>query len=509
LTFFLLCAMRRYHRPCAWHRVVQAGKKAKTALPLCFLALSAAVIWVLIAPAGAALAGDTLSQEAELCLDCHGKHGIIKKFVNGESIEAYVDSEGFSASVHDFECSDCHKGFAPGRHPTRSYRSKWQYKVQASRRCRGCHTDEEITRKAIHARLLEEEKEGRAPVCTDCHGTHSIKPVTGGKIFASEESYCLSCHEHELTMTFKGGETARIRADLKEIEGSVHNNLCCSDCHFGFSSEEHPRRVFRTGRDFTLASSEVCRRCHFDKYTKTLESIHFEMLSQGNLNAPVCTDCHGSHAITRMSEDRAAIARKCRTCHAGIYDIYAESVHGSSLIGAGNPDVPVCSNCHRAHDIGNPLAMEYHERIPEMCGNCHADEKVIGKYGLSTDVLKTYLSDFHGVTLNFYKKQQGELVEPVRPIAVCTDCHGTHNISSTAGPDATVVKANLRKKCQRCHEGAPEDFPDAWLSHYLPSFKTAPLVFIVNIAYKIFIPIMVIGLVLQILLHVWRYIVDR
>jgi hypothetical protein len=65
------------------------------------------------------------------------------------------------------------------------------------------------------------------------------------------------------------------------------------------------------------------------------------------------------------------------------------------------------------------------------------------------------------------------------------------------------------KRCQKCHPGATDEFPDAWLSHYEPSLTNAPLVFLINLTYKFFIPFMLIGLILQILLHVWRYAVNR
>jgi hypothetical protein len=65
------------------------------------------------------------------------------------------------------------------------------------------------------------------------------------------------------------------------------------------------------------------------------------------------------------------------------------------------------------------------------------------------------------------------------------------------------------KRCQKCHPGATEEFPNAWLSHYEPSLSNAPLVFLINLTYKIFIPFMLIGLILQILLHIWRYAVNR
>lgn len=253
----------------------------------------------------------------------------------------------------------------------------------------------------------------------------------------------------------------------------------------------------------------ACKRCHFDKYTKTMESIHYTMLSQGNLNAPVCTDCHGSHSILHFGKERNLIAQRCRKCHAGVYEIYANSVHGKALFDEHNQDVPVCIDCHTAHDIKNPLTLDYRERIPDMCSNCHANKAVVSKYGLSTDVIKTYLSDFHGVTLSLYRKQREEFNKPARLIAVCTDCHGTHNIISTRSTDPATVKANLVRRCRQCHKDAAKNFPDAWLSHYEPTLANTPLVFIVTLIYKIFTPIMAIGIILQIVLHIWRYAVNR
>jgi hypothetical protein len=144
-----------------------------------------------------------------------------------------------------------------------------------------------------------------------------------------------------------------------------------------------------------------------------------------------------------------------------------------------------------------------------MCGNCHANPAVVGKYGLSTDVVKTYLSDFHGVTLGFYKKQREELYKPARPIAVCNDCHGTHNIISTVSVAPATVKKNLVKRCRKCHKDATANFPNAWLFHYKPSLSKFPMIFIVDSIYKIFLPIMWAGLILQVLLHIWRYAVNR
>jgi len=451
-----------------------------------------------------------LSDESRRCLDCHAKPGIVKFFQNNESLIAYVDIDKFQASAHSsLACSSCHSDFSSGKHPTREYKTKAQYQIRSSLVCRQCHTDEQIKKRAVHRGLLQEEKAGKPPVCANCHGSHSVTPLSGKSSFTNEEQYCSKCHDRSKTMHFKNNETLSLKIDVLLLKTSVHGKLSCSDCHFGFSSEEHPQRNFRTRRDFTLASAESCRRCHFDKYTKTLESIHYTVLSQGKLNAPVCTDCHGSHEIYRVGKVRTESARRCQRCHEKEYDTYAKSVHGNALFNENNQDVPVCVDCHTAHTIEDPLSMNYRERIPEMCSNCHAKKEVVGKYGLSTDVEKTYLSDFHGVSLGLYKMQNGKLDKPHKTIAVCTDCHGTHNIMNTRGAEASVVKTNLLKRCQKCHADANEHFPDAWLSHYEPSLKRSPLVFLAGLAYKIFIPILLIGFVLQILLHIWRYAVNK
>jgi predicted CXXCH cytochrome family protein len=472
-------------------------------------------IGLLIVLAGAAVAGETApADETAACLECHSRRGIALVFQNRESLETYVDAAQLRTSVHrTFTCLQCHTDFSAANHPKRVFRNKTHFQTRASLACRRCHRDDQIGRRSIHASLLDEEKKGRPTICTHCHGSHSVTRVTGARKYTSEEEYCLKCHGHRMQMDFKNGESLSSVVDAASLQSSVHSKLACSDCHYGFSPEEHPQRNFRSRREFTLASSESCRRCHFDKYTKTFESIHYTMLSQGNLNAPVCVDCHGSHTISHISKERAITAKRCQRCHTAVYEIYAQSIHGNALVNENNKDVPVCVDCHTAHTIEDPFATNYRERIPEMCSACHANKAIMGKYGLSTDVLQSYLSDFHGITLEFYRKQKefrkNGAYRPAKPIAVCTDCHGTHNITSIAGPNATVLKANLVKQCQRCHEKASENFPDTWLSHYEPSWTTAPMVFVVSLIYRIVLPIMVAGLVLQVLLHLWRYVVDR
>ncbi|MDA8169061.1 MAG: cytochrome c3 family protein [Nitrospiraceae bacterium] len=485
--------------------------KIKNSLKV-FFAVLAVLLAAMAFLSGAARGQERADEDGEKCLGCHGKREMTKKLREGRMTVARIDEKAFRASAHGFlSCRDCHEGLFPpgGRHPSSRFRSREQFEARYSRICRRCHPDRQLREKGVHNDVLEKESGGQTPVCTDCHSAHSMKPAPRGRILTAEEIYCMGCHSRPLSMTFKRDEAMPVDVDVREIKSSVHSSLGCSDCHYGFSSQEHPVRNFKTRRDYVIASSDNCRRCHFDKYAQNLESTHNIILSKGNLKAPVCSDCHGSHATARIAREKTVIARRCRGCHTAVYEKYARSVHGRALLEEGNLDVPACTDCHPAHNIKDPFTLSYRERTPEMCANCHGNKAIASRYGLSVDVVKTYLTDFHGVTLGFYRDQKGESYRPGRPIAVCTDCHGSHEIKGTLGPDAAVLKANLVRACARCHAGATANFPDAWLSHYGPSLRNAPLVFIVNLAYRIFIPVMLTGLFLQILLHIWRYAVNR
>jgi nitrate/TMAO reductase-like tetraheme cytochrome c subunit len=451
----------------------------------------------------------TLSEEARGCLECHAKPGLVKKFNNNESVIAYVDLEKFKVSVHrSFNCSDCHTDFSSESHPKRMFRDKEQYRIKTSSTCRRCHS-EQIMTKSIHEPLFKEEKAGEAVICTNCHSAHAVVKTATGHVTTSEEKYCLRCHSHDNQKIFKNGQFISLLVKVDDIRNSAHRNVACSDCHFGYSSEEHPRRRFGSKREYRLSSSEICRRCHFDKYSKVSESIHFSMINVGRLDAPTCIDCHGGHVVSSPGKDRLSVVYKCRTCHKEIYNIYSLSVHGDALINMDNKDVPTCIDCHSSHSIKDPLMSEFHNYIPDMCSKCHSNEAIMGKYGLSTEVINTYMSDFHGLTLSLYREEAQGRNWADKPMAVCTDCHGTHDIISMSGADLQVIKKNLLKRCRTCHKDATENFSEAWLSHHKPSFQFSTGVFLVEKLYKIMLPLMVVGLLFQILLQIWRYLTNR
>ncbi|MEW6141759.1 MAG: cytochrome c3 family protein [Chloroflexota bacterium] len=322
------------------------------------------------------------------------------------------------------------------------------------------------------------------------------------------EKACLVCHASRgLVLAFSGGEKLDLDLDQERYLSSVHGGkLTCTDCHRGYGTAPHGPVFSQDRRDYAGDNYEICKRCHFANYTRTLDSIHYKVLEAGNPKSALCTDCHSAHYVTRPSESRGGISQTCAKCHDDIYREYRESVHGAALVKEGNNDVPVCTDCHGVHNIYDPRTVAFHLNIPALCDRCHGDEKLMSKYGLSTAVTKTYLEDFHGVTTTLLAEQSSVafIKQPV-----CTDCHGIHNIARTDAPDSPVIRQNLVKTCRQCHPDATENFPAAWLSHYEPSLSQAPLVWLVDIFYKIFIPFMVGGIVMNVLVDLYRVLSGR
>ncbi|HTP50885.1 MAG TPA: cytochrome c3 family protein [Anaeromyxobacteraceae bacterium] len=333
----------------------------------------------------------------------------------------------------------------------------------------------------------------------------------------AEQDSCLGCHGSDPTMTMDlpgapgtdgkaQPEKLALYVDQDAFAKSVHGDMLkCTDCHTDMSDYPHDSKPFKTKRDVTVAFYEQCKKCHFSNYTKTLDGVHYQLAQKGNRQAALCVDCHGSHAIGHPGEPRTRVSSTCAGCHKKVADTFAKSVHGKALT-EGNPDVPVCTDCHRAHDVADPRSGALSLRTADICGRCHTDEKLMKRYGLSTKVVDTYLSDFHGMEASL---QKGRKSKGDRLAAGCTDCHGVHNIMRPSDPTSTVLQANLVQTCRKCHPEATANFPKAWMSHYEPSLKKSPLVWSVQLFYYILIPFILLSLVIQIALHLWRVVVNR
>jgi predicted CXXCH cytochrome family protein len=313
-----------------------------------------------------AIASETLnSEESGMCLGCHSNPDLVKTFKNNEKISVHIRERDFKGTVHSFlSCTGCHTDVSMGKHPSTQYGSKKDFAFLTSKACRMCHADEQLMSKPAHRSALTR---ANAPPCSDCHGSHSIRKIAGWKKTVGDSQYCLTCHKQDINI-LSNGEVLSLSVDEAEIRKSVHSSHRCSDCHAAFSKESHPIKIFGSKRELSIAiSSEACKRCHAEKHTKLQDSIHSKVLKKGNLNAPVCIDCHGAHSVGSKAILETMSGIPCIKCHKTIFEDYKKSAHFNAKV-KGVKSAPMCSSCHFAHEIKPTLISQ---SVRTVCMGCH------------------------------------------------------------------------------------------------------------------------------------------
>ncbi len=332
-------------------------------------------------------------------------------------------------------------------------------------------------------------------------------PPASQPIQSDEE--CLSCHgDPDLAMMLAGGEQLSLFIDPEVFGASLHTPLGigCRSCHNNIRGYPHPDLEYDTHRELSRALYMACQRCHSDNYDRTLDSMHAQAAAAGNLEAPICTDCHATHNIVPPDQPRARVSQTCGRCHTEIFEDYAGSVHGSALIVEDNPDVPVCTDCHGVHNIQDPRTALFRVETPELCAGCHANAELMGRYNLSADVYSLYNLSWHGVDVSVYRANWPTIWHES---AVCTDCHGVHDIRRTSDPASHVNPANLLETCRQCHPTAGPNWTGAWTGHNRVSLERTPFVFYTQAFYDSFAPFVLWASGLYVFLQVVRATVAR
>jgi Cytochrome c7 and related cytochrome c len=314
------------------------------------------------------------------------------------------------------------------------------------------------------------------------------RAATGG---AAGNTECLACHGQE---GFQSESGRSLSINEKHFAGSVHAGLGCTDCHssiHGFPHPAHPQPVHcgschaseaqdvaasvhaaapQSGAQpclschgnphqilapgnpastvYPLNVPRTCGACHGNPalakkygfpnvYSLYIDSIHgFALTKDGLLVAATCSSCHGTHKILSRTNPasrtyRTNIPSTCGSCHAGPKAAYFAGIHGKQLE-AGNPNAPVCSDCHTAHQIARVETAAWQMKTSATCGSCHKER------------FATYLDTFHAqVSALGYVET-----------AHCWNCHGNHDILPAADPKSPVNSANLVATCRQCHAGA-------------------------------------------------------
>ncbi|MGZ4164707.1 MAG: hypothetical protein ACXVPK_11785, partial [Tumebacillaceae bacterium] len=196
-------------------------------------------------------------------------------------------------------------------------------------------------------------------------------------------------------------------------------------------------------------SNDECLACHSDvSMTKDDNgkqvSLHVdEGKFKGSIHSMFnCTDCHTE--INGAPHDPASTKPQCATCHSDEQSKYDHGLHAKA-IKAGDGKAAQCQDCHGSvHELlaaSDPASRVNRHNIPTTCGSCHDNKATMQSAGLSTAPFSSYEDSVHGKAVNGGSQTA----------AVCTDCHGEHDILTARDPGSPIFKFNVPNTCAKCH----------------------------------------------------------
>ncbi len=248
-------------------------------------------------------------------------------------------------------------------------------------------------------RVVAEWKDGihakKGILCTDCHGGNSSDPSMGAMRNAPDfkgtprkqdiPALCAKCHANPKYMRQFNVSSMSQFAEYKQ---SVHGKrlleegdvkvAACTDCHgtHGIRAKDDVlSSVYKTN------IPKTCAKCHADpkhmasygiptdQYENYMKSYHAQKLfKDGDLSAPACSDCHGTHGATPPGVKE--VVNVCGTCHSKTQEYFIQGAHNMAFQKTG---VPRCVNCHDNHAIIKPTDDMLVGDSARHCGSCHKE----------------------------------------------------------------------------------------------------------------------------------------
>jgi formate dehydrogenase gamma subunit len=175
-------------------------------------------------------------------------------------------------------------------------------------------------------------------------------------------------------------------------------------------------------------------------------------LQQGKQGAPGCADCHGKHDILPPTVidsplHWSKLGQTCGECHPEAAAQVKASVHGRA-VARGVREAATCTDCHSEHRIETLKGSAALKVSGDVCGKCHASERINSKFRLPANRVKTFYESYHGLAV-----QSG-----YARAANCSSCHGYHEILPSTDPRSSIHPRHLPETCGKCHPGATAKF---------------------------------------------------
>jgi mono/diheme cytochrome c family protein len=263
------------------------------------------------------------------------------------------------------------------------------------------------------------------------------------------DNQCLGCHGIDgFKKELAGGKILSLRIQADGFAKSVHGVIGCASCHADVDLKTHsqkPKTIAST-RDYSIAMAKICGGCHAEALKQNETSVHATLLASGNLSAPVCTDCHSSHAVSPKTAYDT-----CVGCH-----LPAMEGHQKWLPNAGlHLEVVSCAACHA------PAAQRMVDlRLYDGVAKKWVSEKEGGpgfeKMARAVD------TDGNGLDAMELRKLMGQinLDDAVQP----KNLRG--RIELRTGVEAHQLSGKIKaiKDCASCHQQGAEPFQNVTIS---------------------------------------------
>ena len=140
---------------------------------------------------------------------------------------------------------------------------------------------------------------------------------------------------------------------------------------------------------------------------------------------------------------------------------------------AAGVQIESCKDCHGDEmlvGVLNSVDLESYERSIHAeagieCVDCHSTLSDVEDFPHDNSSAKVDCSMCHDSEFEDYKSSvHGKaFLDGNTSAAVCSSCHGTHNIKSVGDPESTVFPLNIVDTCMECHAN-PEDGAGEYLS---------------------------------------------
>ncbi|MBI3997010.1 MAG: cytochrome b/b6 domain-containing protein [Candidatus Omnitrophica bacterium] len=192
----------------------------------------------------------------------------------------------------------------------------------------------------------------------------------------------------------------------------------------------------------------TCLACHGDAASPRF--VDGQKFSASVHSALTCTSCHTD--ISSVPHAVPAQPVSCSQCHTLEAEVYLRSDHGQA-VHRGVTEAASCRDCHgNAHtllSVHDPASPVTRANIPQTCAQCHGKTQDMAKFRLAQKTpIRSYLESVHGLAF-----QKGNTAA-----AVCTDCHGSHDLHRATNPQSKLYWQVIPATCGKCHENIRETF---------------------------------------------------